>query len=193
MLANELGSAPHELVVTSGATESNNLALLGYCLHPRQNRRVVVSVATEHRAVLDPLNRLKSLGFEVRFLPVFDHQSALSGQIDLQAASVMIDDSVALVSVMLANNEIGVIQPLSEIAKLCRRAGAILHTDATQAVGHMDVTVDQLDVDLLSFSAHKFHGPKGIGGLFVRERNRGSSFILKLLGEVSRKIAAQEH
>ncbi len=182
LLANELGAAPHELVVTSGATESNNLALLGYCLHPRQNRRVIVSVATEHRAILDPLNRLKSLGFEVRFLPVFDHQSSLCGQIDLQAASVMIDDSVALVTVMLANNEIGVIQPLSEIAKLCRHAGAMLHTDATQAVGHMDIAVDQLDVDLLSFSAHKFHGPKGIGGLFVRERNRRVKLYPQIVG-----------
>jgi cysteine desulfurase len=181
-VANEFGSAPQELVVTSGATESNNLAIMGYCLHRRQSRRVIVSVATEHRAILDPLNRLKSLGFEVRFLPVFDHQSSLCGQVDLQAASNLIDDSVALVTVMLANNEIGVIQPLSEIAKLCRQAGAMLHTDATQAAGHIDIAVDELDVDLMSFSAHKFHGPKGIGGLFVRERIRRVKLHPQIVG-----------
>lgn len=182
MIANNLGCEPTELVMTSGATESNNLALFGASLHPRQKRRVVVSVATEHRAVLDPVDRLRSLGFETRWLPVYTGKVSRCGQVDLDAAESLIDDSVAIVSVMQANNEIGVIQPIRELAELCGRHGALLHCDATQAVGHIDVKVDELGVDLMSFSSHKFYGPKGVGGLFVRERGRRVKLHAQIVG-----------
>lgn len=181
-MAHMLGAADDELVITSGATESNNLALLGACLHPRQKRRKVVSVVTEHKAVLDPLSRLKQHGFAVELVHVNSRSTSTAGLVDLEALASVVDDDTALVSVMLANNEIGVIQPLAQIAQLCRAAGCLLHTDATQAVGRIAVDVDELDVDLLSFSAHKFYGPKGVGGLFVRRRGRRVKLQPQIVG-----------
>ncbi len=122
-------------MITSGATESNNLALLGYATHPRQTRRQIISCQTEHRAVLDPLKRLEHMGFEVIYLPVKGATADDAGRIDVDHLAEVISDRTALVTVMLANNEIGVIQPLREIAELCHAHDCLLHTDATQAVG----------------------------------------------------------
>lgn len=181
-MAIHLGCRGDELVMTSGATESNNLALLGLATHPKQTRRRIVSCVTEHRAILDPLKRLEQLGFEVILLPVRPNGSTDAGRIDLDQLSQVIGPHTALVTIMLANNEIGVLQPIGEIAALCRQHDVWLHTDATQAVGRIPVNVQELDVDLLSFSAHKFYGPKGVGGLFVRGAPRRARLQPQIVG-----------
>lgn len=170
-IAGAIGAAPEELVFTSGATESNNLAIRGVAERARRRGDHLVSVATEHKAVLDPLARLTQRGYRVTLLPVSPQGQPNAGRVDPQAVAEAITDDTCLVSVMLANNEIGVIQPLAEIANICRERGVLLHCDATQAVGKIPVDVRQLDVDLLSFTAHKLYGSKGIGALYVRGRD----------------------
>lgn len=152
-----------EIVFTSGATEANNLALIGAFRRFRDKGNHIISTAIEHPAVLDTLNYLKSEGAEITLLPVDSN-----GVVYLEALEKAIKPETILVSVMLANNEIGTIQPIKEIGAFTKSKGIVFHTDAAQAVGHEKIHAYDLNIDLLSFSAHKFYGPKGIGGLFVR-------------------------
>ena len=161
-LADSLGLAPERIVFTSGATEANNLALLGHARHWGSGH--VISVSTEHHAVLDPLAQLKREGFRVTLL-----QPGADGLIDPARLHEAITGETRLVSVMTANNEIGVLQPMAELAAICRSKGITLHSDAAQAFGHTPFQPDQLGLDLVSLSAHKLYGPKGIGALVVRE------------------------
>ncbi|QDV46288.1 Cysteine desulfurase [Stieleria neptunia] len=162
-VASQLAVAADAVLITSGATESNNLAIDGVCRHPRQRRRHVVTSTIEHPAVLDVVARLEKDGFRVTRVPVHPQDHPLAGQIDLEPLAAAVDDDTALVSVHWANNEIGVIQPMSQIAALAHQAGALVHSDATQAVGRIAVDLQRVDVDLISASAHKFYGPKGVG------------------------------
>ncbi|MCL1463652.1 IscS subfamily cysteine desulfurase [Argonema galeatum] len=166
ILADAINATPEEIVFTSGATEANNLAIKGVAEAYFQKGRHVITVQTEHNAVLDPCHYLESLGFEVTYLSI-----QKDGIVDLTELEKAFRPDTILVSVMAANNEIGVLQPLAEIGSICREHQTLFHTDAAQAIGKIPVDVEAMNIDLMSLTAHKIYGPKGIGALYVRRRN----------------------
>ena len=166
ILAEAINATPEEIVFTSGATEANNLAIKGVAEAYYQKGQHIITVATEHSAVIDPCNYLKSLGFEITILPV-----EKDGIINLNQLEKALRSDTILVSVMAANNEIGVLQPLAEIGELCRTQEIIFHTDAAQAIAKIPLDVQAMKIDLMSLTAHKVYGPKGIGAIYVRRRN----------------------
>ena len=165
-IAKLIGATAKEIIFTSGATESNNLAIKGIAEMYRERGNHIITQVTEHKAVLDTCKRLEKQGFRVTYLPV-----QADGLIDIEDLRRAMDDKTILVSIMFANNEIGVIQPVAEIGKLCHEKSVIFHTDAVQAVGKIPVNVQAMNIDVLSLTAHKIYGPKGVGALYVRRRN----------------------
>ena len=166
-VAHLIGASAKEIVFTSGATESNNLAIKGVARFYKEKRNHIITVTTEHKCVLDTCRHLEQEGFDITYLPV-----QKNGLINLQELKNAITDKTVLVSVMAVNNEIGVIQPLKEIGKITREHGIFFHTDAAQAFGKIPLNVDEMNIDLMSISGHKIYGPKGIGALYVRRRPR---------------------
>jgi cysteine desulfurase len=166
-VATLINASPKEVIFTSGATESNNIAIKGVARFYKDKKNHIITVQTEHKCVLDSCRHLEQEGFRVTYLPV-----QTNGLVDLEQLKAAITDQTVMVSVMAINNEIGVIQPLAEIGAICRASGVFFHTDAAQAFGKIPLDVEAMNIDLMSISGHKIYGPKGIGALFVRRRPR---------------------
>lgn len=165
-VAKLIGCTAKEIIFTSGATESNNLAIKGIAEMYREKGNHIITQVTEHKAVLDTCKKLEKMGYDVTYLPV-----ETDGLVSVEKLKAAITDKTILVTIMYANNEIGVVQPIAEIGKLCHEKGILFHTDAVQAVGKIPVNVQTDNIDVLSMTAHKIYGPKGVGMLYVRRRN----------------------
>lgn len=172
-LAKALGADPSEIVFTGGGTESDNTALFGAAEKYKKKGNHIITTNVEHHAVLHTCEALEKRGYEVTYLPVDEY-----GLVTPEQVAAAITDKTILASIMFANNEVGTIMPIPEIAKVCREKGVLLHTDAVQAVGHIPVNVKEMGIDMLSLSAHKFHGPKGVGALYLKKGVRLPSYVV---------------
>jgi cysteine desulfurase len=176
-IAKLIGATAKEIIFTSGATESDNLAIKGVAEMYKEKGNHIITQAIEHKAVLDTCKRLEKYGFRVTYLPV-----QKDGRIDLDDLKRSMDDKTILVTIMAANNEIGVLQPIREIGALCHERGVLFHTDAVQAIGKVPFNVIQSNVDLASITAHKLYGPKGVGALYVRRKNPRVQLVAQIDG-----------
>ena len=171
-VADLIGAQDEEIVFTGSGTEADNFAIKGVAYANENKRNHIITTAIEHHAVLETCHFLETKGFKVTYLPVDEY-----GMVDLEEVRKAITNKTVLISVMQANNEIGIIEPLAEIGKIAKETGIYFHTDAVQTVGHIPVSVDELGIDLLSMSAHKLYGPKGVGALYIRKGTKLLSFM----------------
>ena len=185
-VAKALGAKPKEIIFTGCGTESDNMALRGVAAMKKAKGHHIITSSVEHHAVLHTAQALEKEGFEVTYLPVDEY-----GRVSAQQVAEAIRPDTILVSIMFANNEVGTVMPIAEIGSVCREKGVLFHTDAVQAVGHAHIDVEQMKIDLLSLSAHKFHGPKGSGALYVRSGIRLPSFLVGGAQENNRRAGTE--